>query len=151
MADPCIFCSILAGQSPASVVHEDEHCLAFMTLRPIRSGAFLVIPKVHIDHFTDLPDDLAGHLLSVAQRYGRRLLDLTPAKRIGYVVHGFGVPHAHLNVVPQHDTFDIISARYVVVDGGAAYQVTESAVPAPTRIELDQMAAALRAEMQPAG
>lgn len=114
-----------------------------MILRPIREGAFIVIPKVHIDHFTDLPDDLAAHLMIIAQRYGRGLLSLTPATRIGYVVHGFGVPHAHLNVVPQHDTFDIISARYI--DADAPYRVTERLIEPPSRAALDAMAARLRA------
>ena len=141
-AAPCIFCDIIAGRAPASVIHDDDQCLAFMTLRPIRPGAFLVIPKQHIDHFTDLTDPLAAHILTIAQRYGRRLLRLPGVQRTGYVVHGFGVPHAHLNVVPQHDTYDIISARFI--DADAPYRVTESLIDAPSRATLDAMAAVLR-------
>ncbi|GAB5446228.1 HIT family protein [Gymnodinialimonas sp.] len=137
----CVFCDILQGRAPASIVHEDAHCLAFMALRPIREGAFLVIPKDHIDHFTDLPDTLAAHILTVAQRYGRKLLTLPGVVRTGYVVHGFGVPHAHLNVVPQHDTYDIISARFI--DTAAPYRITESLIEPPSRAALDAMAAHL--------
>lgn len=144
MDDACVFCRILAGEEPASVIYEDETCLAFMALRPIRPGSFLVIPKVHIDHFTDLSDDLAAHLLTVAQQYGRGLLRLTEAVRIGFVVHGFGVSHAHLNVVPQHDTLDIISSRFVVAEGG--FSVNEAAIPISPRAELDTMAALIAAE-----
>lgn len=124
------------------MVHEDARCLAFMTLRPIREGAFIVIPKDHIDHFTDLPDDLAAHILTIAQRYGRRLLARPNVQRIGYVIHGFGVAHAHLNVVPQHDTYDIISARFIDVD--APYRITESLIAPPSRSALDAMATFLR-------
>lgn len=102
----------------------------------------MVIPKTHVDHFTDLPDDLAAHILTILQRYGRRLLSLTPAKCIGYVVHGFGVPHAHLNVVPQHDTYDIISARFIAAD--TPYRVSEALIDVPARDDLDAMAARLQ-------
>ncbi|MEX3015418.1 HIT family protein [Gymnodinialimonas hymeniacidonis] len=145
MDDDCVFCRIIAGTEPASVIHEDALCIAFMTLRPIRPGAFIVIPREHIDHFTDLPDDLATHLLRVGQHFGRRLLTVTEAARIGYVVHGFGVPHAHLNVVPQHDTLDIISARFVITEDGSPFRVTETAIEITSRDQLDAMARALAA------
>lgn len=144
MADePCVFCAIVAGDEPASVIYEDDQCMAFMALRPIRDGAFIVIPKQHIDHFTDLPDNLAAHILTIAQRHRRRLLSFPGVQRTGYVVHGFGVAHAHLNVVPQHDTYDIISARYI--EATSPYRVTESLIAPPSRTALDVMAAHLRA------
>lgn len=114
-----------------------------MALRPIRPGAFIVVPSDHIDHFTDLPDDLAAHLMVVAQRLGRAALRVTRADRIGYVVHGYGVAHAHLNVVPQHDPMDIISNRFIVAEPGS-YHITESAIDIPPRAELDAMAARIR-------
>ena len=98
--DDCVFCRIVAGGEPCSRVHEDDVSLGFMGIRPVRPGELMVIPKEHIDHFCDLPDDLAAHILLVAQRAIRRTLR---PRRVGLVVHGFGVPHAHLLVVPQHE------------------------------------------------
>ena len=54
----CVFCEIVAGRSPASIVHEDDSSLCLMTLRPTRLGECVVIPKNHIDHFIDIPEDL---------------------------------------------------------------------------------------------
>ena len=138
----CVLCEIVAGTAEVSIVHEDADCVAFMALRPIRPGAFIVIPRDHVDHFTDLSDRLAAHLMVTAQRLGRAMLAAFRPLRVGYVVHGFGVPHAHLNVVPQHDALDIISSRHLVADGPV--RVSEDAVPLPPRAALDADAARLR-------
>ena len=42
--DDCIFSRIVAGTAPASVVHRDERCLAFMDIRPVHPGHLLVVP-----------------------------------------------------------------------------------------------------------
>ena len=135
----CIFCSIISKQSRASILYEDELCLAFMNIRPINPGEFMVVPKEHIDHFTDISDELASHILIVAQRLGRNLLREFKPLRIGYVVHGFGVPHAHLNVIPLHEGNDIISAKHVVAtrDG---FKVSLERLSVPERHELDEFA-----------
>ena len=62
-----IFCQIVARQSPASFVYEDDAVAAFMTLQPTAPGECLIIPKAHIDHFTDVPDDIAQRIMLVAQ------------------------------------------------------------------------------------
>ena len=137
--DSCVFCRIVAGDEPASVAYQDEHIMALMTLHPTRPGEFMVIPKAHIDEFCDLPDDLACHIITHAQRLARNLRKHFKPKRVGLVVHGFGVPHAHLIVVPQHEDSDIVSGRHVVVEDG---EVTFSArhLPTPDRKELDRQA-----------
>ena len=62
MSKQCKFCEIVSEHSPASVVYEDEKVMCFMTLRPTREGECVIIPKEHIDHFTDIPDELAAHI-----------------------------------------------------------------------------------------
>ncbi|WP_415404018.1 HIT family protein [Tateyamaria sp. SN3-11] len=139
----CIFCQIIAGEAEASFVHQDKLCVAFMNLRPINPGEFMVIPRAHIDHFTDLSDDLAAHIMLVAQRLGRHMQATLSPRRVGYVVHGFGVPHAHLNVVPLMHSNDIISGKHVQVHD-TGFEVTLAGLAAPNRAELDAMAARLR-------
>ncbi len=92
----CIFCQIIAGQAPASRVFEDDRIIAFMTFRPTRKGECTVLPKEHIDHFTDIRDDLAARIMVVSQKINRRMMAVLSPLRIGMVIHGFGVPHAHL-------------------------------------------------------
>lgn len=138
----CVFCAIVDGSAAASFVHQDELCVAFMNLRPIHPGDFIVIPRAHVDHFTDLDDQLAAHILTIAQRYARGLLSEFGAVRVGYVVHGFGVPHAHLNVVAQHGPLDIISDRHIVAPPGS-YEISEAQLPIVPRANLDAHAARL--------
>ncbi|WP_282076846.1 HIT family protein [Epibacterium ulvae] len=135
----CVFCKIVSGDEPSSIIHQDEHCIAFMNIRPIYPGEFMVIPRLHIDHFTDLPDPLAAHILLAAQRIARRLKTLEKPIRIGYVVHGFGVAHAHLNVVPLHTPHDILSSKHLQVANGKI-EINEKNLLRPARHELDAMA-----------
>ena len=114
----CIFCKIVAGEAPASVVYEDESVLALMNIRPIHPGELMVIPKEHIDHFCDVPDELACRILVQAQRLSRNIRERLKPVRVGLVVHGFGVPHAHLVVVPLHESNDIVSSKHIRVEDG---------------------------------
>ena len=57
----CIFCEIVAGKSPASVVYDDHLVMAFMTIGPFTPGHALVMPKAHIAFMPDLDEDLGMH------------------------------------------------------------------------------------------
>jgi histidine triad (HIT) family protein len=135
----CVFCEIVAGRAPASFIYDDDLVTAFMTLQPTAAGECLVIPKEHVDHFTDLPDSLAQHIMGVAQRIGRRVRAVFPAQRIGYLVHGYGVPHAHFIIVPQQGPYHLTSDRFAHIrDGRIVFDL--SAVPIADRATLDDHA-----------
>jgi histidine triad (HIT) family protein len=114
----CVFCAIVAGKAPASFVYEDDTIAAFMTLQPTAPGECLIIPKAHVDHFTDVPDDVAQRIKLVAQQLGRRMRDAFPLERVGYLVHGYGVPHAHFILVPQQGPYHLTSDRMARIDDG---------------------------------
>ena len=135
----CIFCKIVAGEAPVSVVYEDESVLALMNIRPIHPGELMVIPKEHIDHFCDVPDDLACRILMQAQRLSRHIRERLKPVRVGLVVHGFGVPHAHLCVVPLHESSDISSVRHLHIEDGQIKSLFKHLNETP-REELDEMA-----------
>ena len=144
----CIFCKIIAGKAPVSLVHQDDHCLAFMTLHQVRPGELLIIPREHIDHFTDLDESLAVHIMRIAHRLARILhANLVPKpERMGFLIHGYGVAHAHLIVVPQHHPHDLTSARFATIrDGEIVFALDH--LPLPTRAELDERAAEIRGWM----
>lgn len=74
MAD-CIFCKIIAGEIPATVVYEDDDCVAFRDIAPQAPVHVLVIPRAHIAGIADLSprqETLAGHLLWVATEVARQ-------------------------------------------------------------------------------
>ena len=135
----CVFCEIVAGSSPASVIFQDDGVMAFMALRPTAPGECLVIPKEHVDHFTDLADDMAQRIMLVALRIGRRLRTEFKPLRVGMVVHGFGVPHAHLILVPQHGPHHLTSDRFPSIREGRIV-FSESSIPVAQRTLLDEHA-----------
>lgn len=148
MAEDCVFCEIVSGSAPASRVYEDDRSVCFMTLRPTREGECVVIPKEHIDHFIDIPDDLTEHLARVVRVVGRAMYEEYSPLRVGLIVHGFGVPHAHFIVVPQHHEDDITSARFAEVGGGQVVFRPGRIAELP-RGELDKHAERLRTRIAP--
>jgi len=135
----CIFCEIVAGRSTASFVYRDEMVTAFMTIQPTAAGECLVIPNEHIDHFTDISDSVSSHIMVVAQRIARRMRNLFPLQRVGFLVHGYGVAHAHLILVPQQGPYHLASDRFArVEDGKVVFDL--SMLPMPDRSTLDEHA-----------
>lgn len=146
----CVFCAIRDRVEPASFVHEDDHIVAFMDVRPIRPGQLLVIPRDHVDHFADLPDDLAVAVFLRGQRLARALRSLLEPLRVGMVVHGFGVPHAHLVVLPLEHPADITASQYAEIRESSVIFRWEN-VPLAERPDLDRMAVGIRDELARAG
>jgi len=144
----CVFCEIVAGRSPASVIHQDEVVMAFMGIQPTAPGECLVIPREHVDHFTDLSDAVAQRIIVVAQHIGRAMRAVFAPQRVGYAVHGYGVPHAHFIIVPQHGPHHLTSDRFArIEDGRVVFDL--SRIPFADRATLDEQARALAAAMAP--
>ena len=140
----CVFCQIVARQSPASFVYEDDVIAAFMTLQPTAPGECLIIPKAHVDHFTDLSDDVAQRIMLVAQRLGRRMREVFPLERVGYLVHGYGVAHAHFVVIAQQGPHHLTSDRLArIVDGQIVFDMGRISIA--DRSTLDENARKLAA------
>jgi histidine triad (HIT) family protein len=143
MTTDCIFCRIVAKDAPAHIVHEDERCLVFLDRRPVTPGALMVIPKAHIDQFCDVPDEDAAHILLVAQRISRVIRTELQPRRVGLAVAGFGVPHAHLHIVPMHGDHDVTSGVYASsVDGQVVFRAENAPLADPG--QQADMAARLR-------
>lgn len=140
--DNCVFCGIIDGIIPSSKIYEDEKVLAFMGIRPVHDGECMVIPKEHIDHFMDIPDELASHVISIAQKIAHKIMDAYHPKRVGYIVHGFGVPHAHLILIPLHEVDEITSSAFAYLENGKI-QFSEGQIPIQDRDKLDTIASML--------
>jgi len=95
-----IFSRIIQGEIPCEKILEDERFLAFLDIRPINPGHTLVIPKQEVDDLFDLSPDLLAGALPFAQRVAKALKQSVPCRRIGVMVAGFEVPHAHIHLVP---------------------------------------------------
>jgi histidine triad (HIT) family protein len=102
-----IFTKIINGDIPGTFVYKDEHCVAFMSINPIAPGHVLVVPRAEIDEWTDLPTDLAVHVLNVAHRLGRTLKVSHPCVRVGLIIAGYEVNHCHIHLIPTQTMADV--------------------------------------------
>ncbi len=97
---PTIFTRIIEGEIPGTFVHRDEHCVVFLSINPLAPGHALVVPIVEVEHWVDLPEDLAAHLFAVAHRIGRAQQRAFAPEKVGLIIAGYEVPHTHVHVIP---------------------------------------------------
>lgn len=102
-----LFTKILEHQLPGHFVYEDDKCGAFLSIAPLRPGHLLVVPRREIDHWLDLEAEEAAHLFAVAQRLGRVLQETFQPRKVGLMIAGLEIPHAHLHLVPIESEADL--------------------------------------------
>ncbi len=95
-----VFTKIIDGELPGNFVWRDDRCVALMSINPLKPGHTLVVPRDEIDHWLDVPAELAAHLFAVAAKLGEAQMKAFRPVRVGLVIAGFEVPHCHLHVVP---------------------------------------------------
>lgn len=109
MADPdCIFCKILAGELPATIVDEDERTIAFMDIAPATRGHALVIPRAHTPDLLSVdPEDLCAVAVA-SQRLAARAKERLAADGVN-LVNSCGaiawqtIFHFHVHVIPRYE------------------------------------------------
>jgi len=133
---PTIFTRIINGDLPGRFVWRDPHCVAFLSINPLRPGHTLVVPRAEVDHWIDLPPELAAHLMTVARAVGRAQQQVFDPTKVGLMIAGLEVPHVHLHVVPIDGVHDLDFANQ---DRN------------PQAADLDRAAATLRAALRTLG
>lgn len=139
----CTFCKIIKRELPASIFYEDEDVLGFMNHKPVHPAECLLIPKEHIDHFMDIDDDLAAKIMRLSQKLSRYIREHFKPQRVGYVVAGYGVAHAHMIIIPQHHAYDI-TCQHFAVQKRDEIIFTDEHIPIAPREKLDAIAEELK-------
>lgn len=131
----CIFCAIVAGAAPSSIVCEDALTVAFMDIMPVTPGHLLVVPKQHATHLADLPPGTGAAMMETATRCAAALRT-SPLRTEGInlfladgAVAGQEVFHTHLHVLPRFE--------------GDGFGLSIRYGPATERTTLDQQAASI--------
>ena len=104
---PSLFSRIVAGEIPCHTIAEDDRFLAFLDIMPLAEGHTLVIPKLEVDRFFDLPDELLSGINVFARDVALQLERAIPCERVGLAVIGLEVPHAHMHLIPLNGVADI--------------------------------------------
>lgn len=104
----CIFCAIVAGDAPASIVYQDDAVVVFMGHQPVTRGHTLVIPRRHAAALAEMDQATGEHLFGVGMRVAAAIrhssvradgirLSLSDGGAAGQVV-----PHVHLHLIPRY-------------------------------------------------
>jgi histidine triad (HIT) family protein len=137
----CVFCRIIGGEEMVSLVYEDDRALAFLDIQPMSEGHTLVVPKHHYESIFELPEDLAAHCVTVAQRIAPGIRRAMRAAALNLFsangrAGGQDVAHFHLHLIP-------------VVEGQPfALQLPLPDAPIPSRNQLDMTAARIGRAIQ---
>jgi len=130
--DDCIFCQIIACESPASIFYEDNLVLGFMDLGPVTPGHSMIIPKQHAASLADLDEDTGRHMWTITHRTAAAI------RESGVQCEGINlfladgeaafqeVFHVHMHVFPRFE--------------GDSFKIDANWNEKPSRMELDQIA-----------
>jgi histidine triad (HIT) family protein len=102
-----LFTRIIEGELPARFVWKDERCVAFLSINPLRAGHTLVVPREEVDHWLDLEEDLAAHLLNVSRSIDKALQKGFQPAKIGLLIAGLEILHTHIHLVPIDGLHDL--------------------------------------------
>lgn len=102
MSDSCVFCEIVAGQSPADVVFDSPHVLGISPLNPVTEGHVLFLPKAHVSDAIEDPD-ITALTMKCASQYGKDRASSNSMNLITSVGEEAtqSVWHLHIHLVPR--------------------------------------------------
>jgi histidine triad (HIT) family protein len=107
-SDPdCLFCKIVAGDIPATKVHEDERTIAFMDINPGTRGHLLVVPREHATDLLEIPDEDLEAVARAGKLLAQRITERLRADGVN-LLNSCGsaawqtVFHFHLHVIPRY-------------------------------------------------
>ena len=102
--DTCLFCRIVSGEVPATLVYVDKNAVAFLDHRPLFPGHTLLVPRDHVETLTDLPPAMVGPFFEAAQTLARAVESAMEAEGTFVAMNNRvsqSVPHLHVHIVPR--------------------------------------------------
>lgn len=120
-----LFNRIIKGEIPCHKILENEEFLAFLDIKPLGPGHTLVIPKKEVDYLFDLEDDLLGKLINFSKKVALMIKKEISCKKIGVIVAGLEVPHAHVHLVPINALGDLSFTKATPTPGNELAKVAE--------------------------
>lgn len=106
-----IFTRIIMGDIPGTFVWRDDLCVAFMSINPLARGHVLVVPIEEVDQWVDTSPALAAHLFAVAHKIAIAQRVAFSPERVGMIIAGYEVPHAHIHLIPSNNMSELSFAN----------------------------------------
>ena len=104
MDDNCLFCRIVSGELPATIVYEDDNSVAFLDHRPLFHGHTLLVPREHVETLGELSTKMVAPYFEAAQLLSRIVESAMEAEGTFVAMNNRvsqSVPHLHVHVVPR--------------------------------------------------
>jgi len=103
-----LFSKIISGEIPAYKIYEDDYVCAFLDINPIQKGHTLVVPKVEVDDFLKLDEQMFDKVMHRIRYVAQVLKAKFDCERVCMLVEGYAIPHAHMHLIPTNspDDFD---------------------------------------------
>ncbi len=102
-----IFSKIINGEIPCYKIYEDEFTFAFLDINPLQKGHTLVVSKLEIDNWLDLPEEYYLTIHKTARKIAPVIQKVTSCIRVGQMVDGRQIPHFHLHLIPLFEGFEL--------------------------------------------
>jgi histidine triad (HIT) family protein len=102
------------GTIPLHVVYEDELTLCFLDHEPKVVGHSLIIPKIEVDHYYDVPEVYYLAVYSTAYKLGPIYQQALESCRVNQSVSGYHVPHFHLHLYPSYGIFPSFPPEHIL-------------------------------------
>ncbi|GAB0175228.1 MAG: HIT family protein [Candidatus Altimarinota bacterium] len=103
-----IFTQIINGNVPAYTLYEDEYVLAFLDIFPQAPGHTLIVPKIEVDHFSDVPEPYYYAIFQAAQKLAPAIKAATGCNRVCAAFIGYQIPHCHFQLLPTFSEADFV-------------------------------------------
>lgn len=98
-----VFTKIIKGEIPCYKIYEDDTVFSMLDINPLSDGHVLVFPKEQVDLIWNLNDETYQKLWATAKKIAKCMQEELQPLRVGIVVEGLSVPHAHIHLVPLYD------------------------------------------------
>ncbi len=102
-----IFSKIIRGEIPCYKIAEDDQFIAFLDIFPVQYGHTLVVPKIEVDKFFDVPNEYLGNLLLFAKPIAHAIEKAFNCNRVNIITVGLEVPHAHVHLLATYTMYDV--------------------------------------------
>lgn len=102
-----IFTKIINGEIPSFKIYEDQYVFAFLDIYPVQPGHILIVPKVEVDYFVDVPEPYYSAVFQAAKKIAPALQQATGCQRVCTKIIWYEVPHFHYHLIPTNTMGDL--------------------------------------------
>lgn len=126
----CRFCNFIQKEEPCYKIFENDLVFALMDKYPVNTGHVLVMPKKHVVDFEDIDDEIYTKLMLATKKISEIIKKITKCKKIGLLVAGFDIPHAHIHIIPLYKKGEVctkrtVESKYIEASAAELLEVSE--------------------------